>query len=184
MIYFDHNTCRIKRNFHCYIDKNDMKLHPKEYMPLDDLVIQEYPSWVYQTGTPSPDPNIRMIQPTLDISDLPFFSSELLTLDFLLPPSSTPINITIIIYQAPTTSPIANQFPMDDHENIYVVSIDNEDPSLASTAIQLLPDKQKRYRSSSVMLTLSERHPYKLTTLEEHFALFEQWYTLLIDYHT
>ena len=41
-------------------------------MSLGDLMIQEYPSGVYQPGTPSPDPKVCLIQPSLEISDSPF----------------------------------------------------------------------------------------------------------------
>ena len=60
------------------------------------------------------------------------------------------MNITILDYhisyvpyisQVPPTSPIIDQFPMDIHRNIYVLSIDNEDPLLESTYFQLLRDK-------------------------------------------
>ena len=43
---------------------------------------------------------------------------------------------------------------MDTRKNIYVVDIDTKDPSLPSTAIQLLRDKEKLAISSSVSLTL------------------------------
>ena len=60
------------------------------------LILQEYPSGVYQPGNPSPDPNIRPIRHLLDIVDSPFDSSKLLILEFLLHPSGTPMNITIL----------------------------------------------------------------------------------------
>ena len=65
-------------------------------MCLGDLILQEYTSRVYQPDTPSSDPKIRLIQPSLDILDSPFSSLELLILEILLPPSVTPNNITII----------------------------------------------------------------------------------------
>ena len=93
-----------------------------------------------------------MIQPPLEISYWPFASSELLTIELLLPPNGTPMNITILndtisyilyISQLPSMSPIADKFTMDSRRNIYVVAIDNEDPLIASSAVQLLRDKQK-----------------------------------------
>ena len=74
-------------------------------MSIGALILQEYPFVVYQPGTPSPDPKIRINQPSLYIVDSPFSSSELMTLELLLPPSGTHINITIIydpIYYFPT----------------------------------------------------------------------------------
>ena len=38
----------------------------------------------------------------------------------------------------------------------------------------MLRDKQKRSRSSYVTLTLSRRHIYELTSLEEHRAFFDK----------
>ena len=83
-------------------------------MFLGFLMLQEYPSGVYQTGNPPPDQNIRIIQLFLDITDSPFAVSELLTIEILLPPSGTPTNITVIydtisyipyIYQLSSTPP-------------------------------------------------------------------------------
>ena len=77
-----------------------------------------------------------MIQPSLEIVDSPFSSSDILTLELLLPLSGTPMNITILdghiyyipyIYQVPSTPPIAYQFPMDARRNSYMVAIDNKD---------------------------------------------------------
>ena len=110
-------------------------------------MIQEYPSKVYQPGTVSPDPNIILIQPSLEITDSPFASSEILALDLLLPTSGTPINITLLnepisyilyISPVPSTSPISDQFSMENRCIIYVVAIENEDPALATTAIQII----------------------------------------------
>ena len=73
-------------------------------MSLGALMIQKYPSGVYQPGPPPSNPNICIIQPSMDITDWPFSSSELLNLETLLPPSGTPMNITIIddtIYYIP-----------------------------------------------------------------------------------
>ena len=104
-------------------------------MSLGALMLQEYTSGVYQPCIQLLDPNIRLIQNSLVISDSPFASSELLTLELLFPPNGTPMNITILddtilyityIYKLPSTSPIADQFPIDTRINIYVVAIDNE----------------------------------------------------------
>ena len=38
-------------------------------MSLIDLMIQEYTSGVYQPGTPPPETKIRLIKPSLEISD-------------------------------------------------------------------------------------------------------------------
>ena len=66
-------------------------------MSLSTLMIQEYPSGVYLLGTLYYDPKRRLIQSNLEIFDSPFASSKLLTLDRLLPPISTPTNITIFM---------------------------------------------------------------------------------------
>ena len=120
-------------------------------MSLGAPILQKYPSGVYQPGNPSPDPNIRLIQPYLDISDSTFASSELLALEVLLPNSGTYMNITILddpissssyISQLSSTAPISYQFPVDICRNIYVLSIDNEDPALTTTDVQILCEKQ------------------------------------------
>ena len=93
------------------------------------------------------------------------------------------MNITILddtissipyISQVSSTSSIADQFTMDTLQNIYVVAIDNEEPAIATTAVQLLQDKQKCVRSSSVMTTIDWQRPYVITYFEEHRALFDQ----------
>ena len=68
---------------------------------------------------------------------------------------------------------------MDTCQNIYVVSIDVEEPSLASTSVQLLQDKQKLARSSSIILAHAWRYSSALTSLEENRALFDQGHPLL-----
>ena len=68
---------------------------------------------------------------------------------------------------------------MDFHRNFCVVYIDNEDNSLQYYASQILRDKQKRSRSSSLTLTLDWRHSYTLNSLEEHRAFFDQYRLLL-----
>ena len=101
-------------------------------MSLGALMLQEYPSGFYQIGTPSPEPKISLIQPSLEIADSPVASSEFLTLEIIFPPSGTPMNTAIIydpIYYIPyisqlsSTPLIAYKFSMDTLQNIYVVSI-------------------------------------------------------------
>ena len=53
-----------------------------------------------------------------------------------------PISYIPYISQVPSISPIADQFPMDSYRNIYVVAIDNEDISPASSSVQLLRYKK------------------------------------------
>ena len=55
----------------------------------------------------------------------------------------------------------------------------NHEPSVASTVVQLIRDKQKRAISSSVTITLDQRHPSTLTSLEENRAFFDQGLPLL-----
>ena len=86
IVYFDPNTRRIKRTFHCCIDEYDIKLHPEKSMSLGSIILHTYSSGVYQPGTPSPDPKICMIWSSLDISYPPFSSSELMKLELLIPP--------------------------------------------------------------------------------------------------
>ena len=45
------------------------------------------------------------------------------------------------IYQVPSKYHISEQFPMENYRKIYVLDIDNEEPSLASTDVQLIWDK-------------------------------------------
>ena len=87
----------------------------------------------------------------MGISDLPFSSSDILSLELFLPPIGAPMNITILDYpissihyisQVPSTYPIYENFPMDIRHNIYVVSIDNDYPNISTTVVQLLRDKQ------------------------------------------
>ena len=75
--------------------------------------------------------------------------------------------------------PNTDKFPMDNFWNIYVASIENIEPSIASSSIQLIWDKQKRARSSSAMPNLARRHPYALKSLEVHRALFDKCRLLL-----
>ena len=65
-------------------------------MSLGAFILQEHPSRVYQTVTLQPEPKIYLIQNSLDISDQPFSSSEILTPELLLPPIFTPTNTTIM----------------------------------------------------------------------------------------
>ena len=134
IIYFDPKTQHTKRTFHFYIDEYDVKLHPEESMSLGTLMLQEYPSGVYHPVTTSYEPNIILIQPTLELSNTHVSSSEILATYLLLPTSGTPTNITILNYpissipyisQIPSIFSIYNNFPMDTRCNIYVVAIDN-----------------------------------------------------------
>ena len=87
----------------------------QRHIYIGDLILKEYPSEVYQPVTPSPDSNIRLIKPSLDISDSPFASLDLLTLELLLRPTilDYPICFIPYIYQVPSTSPIVDKFTMD-----------------------------------------------------------------------
>ena len=129
-----------------------------------------------------------MLQYSLDIAYSPFSLSELRTLEVLFPPSGTPMNITILYYpiyyitylsQVPAMYPITDQFPMYVRQNIYVLAIYNVNHSLVSTAVQLLWDEQKCAISSYVTRTLDQRRPSALTSLEEHFSLFDQVHPVL-----
>ena len=63
---------------------------------------------------------------------------------------------------------------MDARINLYVLAIDNEDPSLESTDVQIIQDRKRLARSSSKMLALARMHPSVLTPLEEHRSFFDQ----------
>ena len=67
-------------------------------MSLGALYLQEYTSGVYQTGTPSSEHKIRLIQPYLEFSYSPFVSSELLNLEVPPLPRGTPSNKHIRYY--------------------------------------------------------------------------------------
>ena len=101
-------------------------------MSLGALMLQEHPSGFYQIGTPSPEPKIHLIQPSLEIADSPVASSDFLTLGLLFPPNGTTVNTAIIydsIYYIPYISQLSStplityKFSMDTLQNIYVVSI-------------------------------------------------------------
>ena len=62
IIYFDHNKRCTRRTFHWYIVEYAIKLHPEESMSIGPLMLQKYPSGVYQPGTPSPETYICLIQ--------------------------------------------------------------------------------------------------------------------------
>ena len=90
-----------------------------------------------------------------------------------------PISYIPYTSQVPSTSPIYDQFPMYTHRTIYVVSIDNEEIALSRTAVHLIRDKQKRAGSSSAKVTLAQKRPSALTSLDKHHALFDQSYFIL-----
>ena len=113
-------------------------------MSLGAIMLQEYPFGVHQPGPTSSDPKTCLIQPSLDIADSKFSSSEILNLELLLLPSGTHMNTTILedhisyvtyISEVQSTLPIADKFPMDDCRNIYVVAIENEYTSLAPSDV-------------------------------------------------
>ena len=153
-------------------------------MSLGALMTQYYPYGVYQPGTPSPDPKICMIQPSLDISDRTY-----------PPPKWYPYEhhfyrwyYLLYYLHILSTFNVSHciSIPMDSHRNIYVVVIDNKLYSLTCSDAQLLCYKQKRARFASLILPLAWGHPYELTFLEEHHALFDQGIPLLeptICYH-
>ena len=68
---------------------------------------------------------------------------------------------------------------MNARRNVYVVAIYNENPSLSSSDVQILWDKQKRARSSSVVISLFRRYPSALPSLDKHRAFFDQVIPLL-----
>ena len=112
----------MKWKFDCYIEDYNIKLHPEESMYLGTLIVQEYPSGFFQPGTLQPVPKVRLIHPYLEISDSPFDSCNILTLDLLIPPRGNPTNITILyepiynipyIPKTPPDSPIYNHLRMD-----------------------------------------------------------------------
>ena len=96
IIYFGYKTLCINITLLCYIYEYYFKLHSEESMSLGTLMLQEYPFGVYQPRTTPPDPKIRLIQHSSEISDSPFASSDILTFNQLLLTSGTPINITIL----------------------------------------------------------------------------------------
>ena len=57
---------------------------------------------------------------------------------------------------------------------IYMLAIDNEEPALSITALQILWDKQQRGISSSGKITPYRWRPSVITSLEGHCALFDQ----------
>ena len=70
-----------------------------------------------------------------------------MTLKLLLPPSGTPMNITIFndpissipdISQVPSTSLITDQFPMDACHDIYVVAFEDEGGGITTTSSRIL----------------------------------------------
>lgn len=46
VLYFDPESWKVKRTFHCIVDEFDIKLHPEESISLGTLMLQEYPSGV------------------------------------------------------------------------------------------------------------------------------------------
>ena len=63
---------------------------------------------------------------------------------------------------------------MDISRDIYVASIDNEEPALSETAVQILQNRQKITTAFSANITFSQQHNSSLTYLKEHHAFFDQ----------
>ena len=55
-----------------------------------------------------------------------------------------------------------------------MVAIENDEPYLASTSVQIIWGKQKRAISSSVTISFDQKHPSVLNSLEEHRVFFGQ----------
>ena len=68
---------------------------------------------------------------------------------------------------------------MDTRQKIYVTAIGNEDSVHAKTAVCILWDRKKYARSSCLNITLSQRHPSALTSLEGHQAFLGQFHPIM-----
>ena len=66
---------------------------------------------------------------------------------------------------------------MDTRHNIYVLAIDNYEPALYETAVQILQDKHAWYSYDKI--TLTWQCPSALTSHEEHLNFFDQVHPIL-----
>lgn len=182
LLYYDPSTNKVKRAHHAYVDEFDVRISPDEKHTPGALLLSEYPAGEYNPRLVDPS-TVRMVKPTLDLTNSPFDPDKLITVEIELPPAGHPLYISIqddtlfnipFIERVYSESPLYAQIPANARRNAWIVSIDSEEPIMAATAIKELQRRQLSESTNKISLILTRRRPGKPTNYESLRAAFDQ----------
>ena len=71
-------------------------------------------------------------------------------------------------------SNVYNQFPAHHRHNVWIVTIDDQQPINVSKVISIIDEIRQRNPPTKLMISISKRHPSILTKLQETRAVFQQ----------
>jgi hypothetical protein len=182
VLAFDPKTRRVDRIAHVGIDEAGVTLSPTETISINEHLIRQYP-----TGRPGEPtevlPPLREIKSTLNFTATLPPGDDWRQFKITLPPTGTPLSIAIhddidtnvpYIDTIPPSSPLYDQITPSHHRNAEIISINTEEPILATTAKQLLDDLRRPVASTPVTITLARRATSSRTDLEESRSYHDQ----------
>ena len=117
---------------------------------------------------------------SLDITNSPFDPDTLISLEVELPPARRPLYVSIkddsdfhipFIERVYNESPLFAQIPPRAHCNTWIVSIDAEEPIMASTAISELKRHQRPNVTSKLLLFSLGLATSPVCDFQDQFAL-------------
>ena len=181
MLVYNPTTHRIQRTHHAYADPFDIRLHQNEKLTPGSLHLREYPNGLYNPSPINKD-NLDLIESHLDLKDSPFNVDDIFTITITLPLQRRPIGITItddehfnipIIDSVTPGSSIALQLPREARKHCWLLAINEHEPIMAASAIELLQRLQSS-TPTTVQLTLHRRELSSYTNLDETRRQFDQ----------
>ena len=126
---------------------------------------------------------LNLIPCELDLTSTPFSDETIITYDIELPPSGKKICFNVLddeyftipyITDTIPNSPAGCQLPSQAKRNVWIVSINGEEPITDQSVLDELNPHQNQQVKSKIKISLCRRKSYQRIDLEEICSRFDQ----------
>jgi hypothetical protein len=184
IVYWDPKTNTIKRAHHCFVDEFETRVSPKQRHTLGALLLAEAPGGHYDPTPPPPD-EIQFQISSFDNQVSPFPAEEMHTFQVSIPPQGRCFHIQVgddkdfhipflldpVLY---SDSPWFTEIPPLARRNMWIVTIDEEEPIMSTSFIDCLHHLQYPVEFRTATLILARRTYHTMTNYQEIRSNFNQ----------
>jgi hypothetical protein len=182
IVYWDPKTNTIKRAHHCFVDEFETRVSPHQRHTPGALLLAETPGGQYDPTPPPPD-EIRFQISSFDIQESSFPADEMFSFQVSIPPQGRRFHIQVgddqeyhipFLDRVYVDSPWFHEIPPSARRNMWIVSIDEEEPIMGTSFIDYLHHIQDPVEVRTATLILARRTSHTMTNFQELRASFDQ----------
>jgi len=182
VVYWDPTNNTIKRTHHCFLDEFDTRVSSKQKHTPGALLLAECATG-HHNYVPPPPEDIHLTVSQFDIAKSAFPAEECHTYQVDIPPQGQRFYIQVgddsdfhipYLDKLFRESPWLRTLPPFARRNMWIVSINAEEPIMGTTFIDIIKSLQHATETTTAELILAKRDPTAVTSYQGHRAIFDQ----------